>query len=357
MMKFRLTPGPFLRSERTTHSIMVELSCVLAFVYLYSLIFYFARVGSYYGLRAILIGVFALLGSLVVDVIVALIKKQRTVKEIWHHISYSYSYVTALIFALTMPVGVSYYAVILGSAFATFIGKVIFGGFGYNIVNPAGIGRIFVAVSFSLAVPKIPGLVDATTGATLTSSINWITGAIGSGHSLQDLFLGLYVGTIGETYTFLLLICGIYLFVRGICDYRQGLAYLGGTFIMTLILGLLFHVANPFEYALIHLCSGGLMFGAIFMISDPVTGPTTQLGKVIYGLGAAFLTVLIRVCGNMPEGVVFSIVLMNLFTPLIESAIKGRAKEHLPRKWGIVVGMLVVATFIVYGISVIGGAL
>lgn len=356
-MHFKMAPGPYLRAKRTTHGIMVELALLLSVVYAYTLIFYFAKAGAYYGVRALLIGVFSLFGSLIVDVVTALCLKKKTIKDIWQHISYSYSYVTALIFALTLPAGTSYYAVILGSAFATFIGKVVFGGFGYNIVNPAGIGRIFVAVSFSLVVPQIPGLVDATTGASVTKTINWATGAFASNLTLGDLFFGNYLGALGETSTLLLLICGVYMIVRGICDYRQGVSYLLGTFIMALLLGLLFKVANPFNYALLHLLSGGIMFGAVFMISDPVTGPTTPFGKVIYGLIAAFLTVLIRVCGSMPEGVVFSIVLTNLFVPLLESALKGRSKDKLAVKRGSIVVILLVATFIVYGVASIGGKL
>ena len=354
-MKFRMTPGPFQRSGRTTHSIMLELFCVLSFVFVYSTIFYFARAGAHYGLRVILIGVLSIIGSLAVDVITALAYKKKG-KEIWQYILHSYSYITGLIFALTLPAGTSFFAVLIGSAFATFIGKVVFGGFGYNIVNPAAVGRIFVAVSFGLAVPNVPGLVDATTGASLTNAINWMTGAFSNNKALSDFFLGNYIGAIGETHTYILIICGAYLVYRGICDYRQGLTYVVATFIITFFLGMLLGVANPLQYALLHLSAGGLMFAAVFMVSDPVTGPTGPLGKVIYGIGLAFLTVLIRLCGNMNEGVIFSLVLMNLLVPLIEHVIKGKSTDNLARRWGVVVGMLVVSVFLIYGISLLGGA-
>ncbi|MDD4123483.1 MAG: RnfABCDGE type electron transport complex subunit D [Bacilli bacterium] len=356
-MQFRMSPSPYQRGKRTTTQIMLELTAVLAVVWLVSIIMNFINLGSSYGVKTILIGVVSILASLVVDVIAALAYKKKGFKEIRDYVINSYSYVTALIFALTLPLGVTYFAVITGSMFATFFGKVVFGGFGYNIVNPAGIGRIFVTVSFAMAVPNIPGFVDATTGATVTTGINWITGQLSGNWSMADLFLGNYLGAIGETSTLVLLIAGLYMIIRNLCDYRSMVSYLGGVFIITFFLGLMMKVTNPLDYAVIHLLTGGLAFGAVFMITDPVTAPTSPLGKVIYGLGAAFLTVLIRVNGSLPEGVVFSIVLMNLIVPLLDNAIKGKTIDNLTKRGIIVAAIIIVAVLLNYGVVLLGGAL
>ena len=136
-MKFSLAKGPFLRSKRSTTGIMLELFAVLAVVWLVAVVSYSIRFNFLVGLRAILVVLISLVTTVAVDVIVALLKGKRKIKEIGNFVLTSYSYVTAIIFALCLPVGVSYYAVVVGAVVATLLGKYVFGGFGYNIFNPA----------------------------------------------------------------------------------------------------------------------------------------------------------------------------------------------------------------------------
>ncbi|NLB11591.1 RnfABCDGE type electron transport complex subunit D [bacterium] len=352
-MKFRIKPAPFQRStKRTTKGIMLELSLVLVVVWFVAILMNYTLMGEAEGTKTILMGDVALVAAFVTDVVTALIIK----KNVWQYFVGSYSYVTALIFVLTLPVTVSYYAIVVGIVLAIVFGKIVFGGFGYNPINPAGLGRIIVALSFSLAITGVPGLVsDATTSATITSALNWKDGILPDGFSLGRLFLGNYAGAIGETSALTLLIAGIYLSIRKIADPRLMVSYTVSAFLITLFMGLAFGVANPFVYGITHILVGGLAFGAVFMVTDPVTTPTSPMGKIIFGLGAAAITILIRVSGALPEGVVFSIVFMNLLTPIIDGLVKGKTTDKIGQRWGVILALLVLAIGINIGVAFLGG--
>jgi electron transport complex protein RnfD len=275
-------------------------------------------------------------------------------KDMFKHVLNSYSYVTGIIFALCLPANTSLFTVIIGAVFGTALGKLVFGGFGHNVVNPAGIGRIMVGLTFTLGSTILPGAhPDFIGGSTITGKIDWLTGFIPPNYTLLDLFLGQYIGAIGETSTLVLLIAAGILICRGIINYRVFGAYVGTSFVIALVLGLVFGVDFVLTYALTHMFAGGLMFGAVFMITDPVTSPTSSLGKIIFAIGAAMLTMLIRVCGGLPEGVVFSIVIMNFMVPLIDGAIKGRTTDKQWKSWVTVAVALVIAVLVNVGFALL----
>ena len=346
-MKFSLSKGPFLRSKRSTTGIMLELFAVLAVVWLVSVVSYSVKYNFLVGLRAILVVIVSLVTTLLIDGIVAFIKGKRKLKEIGHFVLTSYSYVTAIIFALCLPVGVSYYAVIVGAIVATLLGKYAFGGFGYNIFNPAIIGRIFVGLAFgsSLKYGIVSGdsssLYDYVSGATVTGSIDWSTGIVPTGYDFKTLIFGNYNGAIGETFTLLLVAAAIYLIIRGIINFRLVGGYLVTVTCISFFLGLLYSPGNVLSYTLLQLATGGLMFGAVFMVTDPVTSPKSMNGKIIYAIGIGCLTMFIRVNSAYPEGVMFSIALMNMLTPLIDSCIKGNTFENVGKKWAVIGAFLV----------------
>jgi len=346
-MKFSLAKGPFLRNKRTTTGIMLELFAVLAVIWLVSVVSYSVRFNFTVGLRAILVVLVSLVTTLLIDVIMALIKGKRKIKEISHFVLTSYSYVTAIIFALCLPVGTSYYAVVVGSIVATLLGKYVFGGFGYNIFNPAIIGRIFVGLAFgtSLKYGIVSGASSATydfvSSATVTGSIDWASGVVPSGYDWKTLLFGNYNGAIGETYTLLLVVAGIYLIVRGIINFRLIGSYLITVTCISFFLGLFYNPSNVLNYTLLQLVTGGLMFGAVFMVTDPVTSPKSMNGKIIYAIGIGCLTMLIRINSAYPEGVMFSIALMNMLTPLIDSCIKGNTFSKVGYRWAVIGAFLV----------------
>ena len=215
--------------------------------------------------------------------------------------------VTGLLLALNLPANVPLWQAGVGSLFAIIIVKCIFGGIGRNVVNPAITGRVFMLVAFS-SMTKAAFPLDSTAGATPLSEI-----AGGNEVVLTDLLLGNIGGSIGETCKVALLIGGVYLLVRRVITWHIPVAFIGTTFIFTL-------AVHEFDFmlALSLVLSGGLLLGAFFMATDYVTSPTTPLGKIIFGVGAGLITVLIREWGIYPEGVSFAILIMNILNPYID---------------------------------------
>jgi len=220
---------------------------------------------------------------------------------------------TGLLLAMTLPPGLSLGMVGIGSAFAIIVGKQMFGGLGFNIFNPALLGRAFLQTSFPIAMTTwtIPRTIDAITTATPLGSYKFEKHLT----PYLDLLIGKVGGSIGETSAIAILIGGLILIIMKISNWRIPLSYLGTVVIFSGILWLI----NPTQYPdpVFHLFSGGLMLGAFFMATDMVTSPTTSLGAWIFGIGAGGLLVLIRQFGGLPEGVMYSILLMNGFVPLI----------------------------------------
>ena len=357
-MNFKMNKGPFLRDKRTTTSIMLELFAVLCVIWFASIAYYSTSLNLIAGLRVFSVVGVSILTTLIIDVIMALIKGNRNLKDIFKYVLKSYSYVTAIIFGLCLPAGTSYYVVVIGAIVATVIGKYVFGGFGNNIFNPAIIGRMFVGLSFgdklqTLKVSQTTSYgVDIVTSSTITSNMNW-SETINPEVSYLKMFLGQYDGAIGETCTALLIVAAIYLIIRGIVNYRLTVSFLLTFALCSLGIGLVNRVDNIGEYLFTSLSVGGVMFGAVFMISDPVTSPKSQDGKIIYAMIAGFLAIFIRVFSSYPEGVMFSIALANMITPLIDSSIKGNTFENLTKRYIRIAVVLLICVGIATGYAAI----
>ncbi len=234
--------------------------------------------------------------------------------------------VTGLIFPLILPPTAPLWVVAVGVGFGVFFGKEVFGGTGRNIFNPALVGRLFVTIAF----PEIMSAFwrapfsDAITAATPLSAFK-LGQAVSP--SLLDLLLGQAPGSTGELFRLGIIAGGLFLMVVRISDWRIPLAYLGAAFALFWI----GHSLDPRAVAppLISLLSGGLLFGALFMATDPVTSPITKSGKVVFGLFCGVLTFLIRSFSGFTEGVMFSIVLMNTFSPLIDTIVLSRRYKRV----------------------------
>ena len=216
--------------------------------------------------------------------------------------------------------------------------KLLFGGFGQNIFNPAAVGRAvifaaFTGVSTNIITSATPTTVMATTYHWLPSNASVLDTFLDQFGGFFGLALGTYAGAIGETFTILILIMGVILSIRQIIDWRVPVVYLGTIFVLTAIVALLtgidsYHGVPGFIwYPVLHLVTGGVVFGGVFMLTDPVTSPTSASGRVMFAMGAAIITVLIRLKANLPEGCLYSILLMNMFTPWIESIFDGKQLE------------------------------
>lgn len=363
-MKFTFRAAPNYRQPRSTKQIMKELGIALLVVCAFAVIFNFVYYGSAYGIKAIEMLVVSVAVAYVVEIVWAKMCK----KDIKEHLSGSFPLITALIFALTCPIGTPLYAIGVGSFFAIFFGKLIFGGFGHNVFNPAGVGRAVLFAAFSSstvgyltgATATNPVVADAVSTVTPTTymanTLGWVVESkevmsdfLAQYGGLQNMLLGFYQGGLGETCGILLIVIGVILAIRKVIDWRVPTIYVGTVFVLASIIS----VMHGFDirYPLFHVLTGGLLFGAVFMATDPVTNPTHPTGRVVYALGLGILTVLIRVKANLPEGVLYSILLMNMLTPLIDSAMNGNQIKKLTRNATIsgVVAVLGIAT--VAGVS------
>ena len=219
--------------------------------------------------------------------------------------------VTGLLLALILPPTMPLWMVAVGSVLSIAIVKEAFGGLGFNIFNPALGGRAFLMAAWLVETTTwVPTrfMPDAVTTATpLNMSFVWE----GSKTSLWwDLFIGNTGGSIGETSALAILVGGGLLLALGIIEWRIPLTYIGTVALLTLIW--------PGQDPIFHVLAGGLMLGAFFMATDYVTSPITYRGKIIFGIGCGVTTVIVRLLGGMPEGVCFSILLMNALTPIID---------------------------------------
>lgn len=232
---------------------------------------------------------------------------------------------TGLLLAFNLPANLPIWIIIIGSLVAVGIGKMSFGGLGNNPFNPALVGRVFLLISFPVQMTSWPTpeplslqYLDAATGAT---TLEMLKGNFGQIPQLADLFLGdRKLGSMGEISTLALLIGMVYMLYKKIITWHIPVAVLGSAYILAGAL----HLANPEAYAspLIHLLTGGLMLGAIYMATDYVTSPMNPRGMIVYGIGIGVITIVIRTFGAYPEGISFAILIMNAFTPIINLYIK-----------------------------------
>ncbi len=234
--------------------------------------------------------------------------------------------VTGVLLAMNLPANIPFWMVILGALFAIGVAKMSFGGLGNNPFNPALAGRVFLLISFPVAMTTWPvpsplsiTYLDAATGATPLSTLKRSHAEI---PQLLDLLTGNMGGSLGEVSAVAILLGLVYLLVRKIITWQIPMSILLTVAVFTGIL----YLANPEEFAspTFHLLTGGLMLGAVFMATDYATSPMNKRGMVIYGVGIGVITVVIREFGAYPEGVSFAILIMNAFTPLINHYIKPR---------------------------------
>ncbi|MFV0254925.1 MAG: RnfABCDGE type electron transport complex subunit D [Erysipelotrichaceae bacterium] len=324
-MKFNFKSSPVMKDKSSTQKIMLDVTLCLLVVFGFTLYYYGTAFGAEYALRALLLMLTAIVTGVVVEMLWAKFYLKTNVLKF---LNQSFPWVTSIILVLTCSITISYYAIIISTIAALVLGKLLFGGFGKNIFNPAGIGRAVVFASF-LGV-AVSDLATMATPTTTLASINWLIldsnvyqAFMSEFGSLPNLFLGFYPGAMGETFTLIILLCGVYLIIKKVIDWRIPVFYIGSVFVFTWLIAISqgMGMVNGIGlwYPIMHISIGGLAFGAVFMATDPVTTPVSNSGRVIFGVGLAFLTVLIRVKANLPEGVLFSILIMNMLVPMIDS--------------------------------------
>ena len=351
-MKFTFNPSPNYRNEQSTTSIMIDVLLCLLAVDLYAVIYYWAAYGAQYGLRVILLTLAACVSALATDAVYYKVLKKDVIKEVRS----SFSLITALIIVLISRINTAYYAVVIATIIAIFFGKLVFGGFGQNIFNPAAFGAAIIMGNFAGSYNM-----DFATGATPTQAakaLGWMipSGQFGSFISsygnLGKMFLGQYPSTIGSTCALLILLCCAYLIWRKDIDWQTPVFYIGTVFVEALVIGLM-HGAG-LEYALFSVLAGGVIFGGVFMTTDPVTTPVSLPGRILWAIGAASLTLIIRDKSNLSDGVLFAILLMNMLTPAIDKLFDGNQIKDAAkfRRNVLIGGICCIALTLLVGTSV-----
>lgn len=323
-MKFSFNPSPNYRKKQSTTDIMRDLTIALVAVLTFAAIWY----GVSYGLagRVILMTVFAVGAAMLTETAYFAITKSE---HILHDVLHSYGWVTALIMVLITRIDVSYYAMVVSVVVAIVFVKLVFGGFGQNIFNPAAFGAALIMNTFaSSTAPEVTSTVlsGATPMATM-GSVGWTANAsvldnvINSVGGLGNMFMGNYASVIGGSCALVIIAAAAYLIYKQVIDWRLTVPYVATIFVVSLIVGLVH--GSGINFALFNVLGGGVLFGAVFMITDPVTTPVTNAGKVIFAICCGALTLLIRWKAALPDGVLFSILLMNMLTPAIDKVCDG----------------------------------
>ncbi|TFG47848.1 MAG: RnfABCDGE type electron transport complex subunit D [Candidatus Brocadiia bacterium] len=293
-----------------------------------------AIAASYYFFRmhAVILICTCIISSLITEVIC---NKIRGKEKPWESLGDLSAIVTGIILAFSVPATLPVWAAVTGSVFAIGIGKMVFGGLGANIFNPAMVGRAFLMASFGILMTTwmVPITIDPAMSMisadneldarTQATPLSWSKQAIKSERGAEDVnnelkasFWGNTGGCLGETSGFALIIGGFYLLIRRTINFHIPLAVLLSAFIFALIA----YLIDPDSYISpwLHLLNGGLLLCTFFIATDPVTAPLSRKGMWIFGIGVGSLTMLIRILGEYPEGVMFAILLMNSVTPLID---------------------------------------
>lgn len=308
MGKLNVSAAPHICSATSTKNIMIDVLIALLPATVASIVLF--------GLNAVWIIIACVASAVLSEFVFNLcVKKEQTIGDFS-------AVVTGLILALNLSTNVKIWQCVIGSVFAIIIVKCLFGGLGKNIVNPAIAARVFMLLTFTTTVAggANPINPEISSSATPLEFLNQGVATTGA-PTLLELLLGQHGGTIGETCAIALLIGYIYLVVRGVIKWYVPFAFVATVFVCYFI------SSGNITYSLSHVLAGGLLFGAIFMATDYVTTPISNLGKIVFCIGCGLITFAIRSFGSFPEGVSISILAMNLLVPLIE-------KVTVPRTLG-----------------------
>jgi len=331
----KVSPAPHISQRLSTRTVMVDVIVGLAPA--------MAAAGYFFRIYAVILICTCVVSCVATEWLCNVIRKQANSLDDFSAV------VTGIILALSVPPSLPIWAAVIGSCFAVAIGKMVFGGLGANIFNPAMVGRAFLTASFGMMMTTwtVPATMDGEMARigpdnmmdrfrTQATPLAWSKMAINDKNGAElyneKLFRatvkGEVGGCLGETSALALLIGGLYLLARRTINFHIPLAVLVSAFVFSGIAYLAGRAmeGDPYVQPFLHLTSGGLLLGAFFIATDPVTAPLTRRGMWIFGAGVGTITMLIRIVGEYPEGVMYSVLLMNAVTPLID-----RLCKRIPR--------------------------
>lgn len=318
-----VSASPHVHSDRTSKKLMYDVVIALIPAFIVSL--------YVFGMGALIVTSVAIISCLLFEYLIQkyLLKTAVTITD-------GSALITGILLAFNLPSNLPIWMIIVGGLVAIGVAKSSFGGLGFNIFNPALVGRVFLLVSFPVQMTLWPtaivnntSVVDAVTGAT---SLGVIKEGLQYGETMTeistkipstiDMLLGFTGGSLGEMSALALIIGGLFLIIRKVISWHIPVIMLTTMMLMTGVFWFIDpeHYANP----IIHILSGGAILGAFFMATDLVTSPMTKKGMVVFAIGIGIITIVIRLFGAYPEGVSFAILIMNAFVPLINKYFKPR---------------------------------
>ena len=299
-----VSAAPFLRTKHTIEKIMYTV--IIALLPAVGVSVYF------FGIRALILMLASVAFCILFEFIINKIIRQAVTCFDGSAI------LTGILIALMVPATLPYWMIVVAAFVAIVLTKQLFGGIGFNVFNPALVARVFLLISFPVAMTKwpVPFSVNAVTGATPLGILKTDGLQAIADITFWKASLGQIGGSMGETSAIAILIGAIILFAFRYITFAIPVTFLTTVFIFTGI----FHLIDPSTYAspLFHMVTGGLMLGVFFMATDMVTSPITIRGQIIFGIGCGLLTGVIRLFGGYPEGVAFAILIMNAFVPLLD---------------------------------------
>ncbi|MGM9916467.1 RnfABCDGE type electron transport complex subunit D [Anaerotignum sp.] len=301
MANFVVSGTPHVRSKESIQSIMRDV--IIALVPATAMGIY------YFGLKALILIVAAIVSAVFFEWLYEKItKKPVTISDLS-------AVVTGLLLAMNLPASAPVWVPIVGSAFAIIFAKQLFGGLGQNFINPALAGRAFLLASYptEMTTWTAPTGFSGADAVAVATPLSELKAGTGLSASLGDLIVGNVGGCIGETCAIALIIGGIYLLYKHVISWKIPVIYIATVFILFAVIG-----RHSVRMPLQEIMAGGVMLGGIFMATDYASSPVTPKGQVIFAIGAGLITYLIRTFGGYPEGVSYSILLMNVCVPLIE---------------------------------------
>lgn len=326
-MKFKVDNGPHIKSSDNTSEIMARVFIALAPIICFAIykntfwVYFNGAATLIEAMHPIFMVIVAVLTSLISEILfIRFILKKKDI-EFKKMICSSYAALPGLFLSLIIPINTPLWLVCVGAFFATVVGKMLFGGFGYNIFNPALTGALFITTVYSGLIASKGGFLNSVEVDTIGSAtpltnlsnlhhVGTYSSVVSRYGDFSNFFFGTIPGTLGETCKFLIILALIYLIFTRVIKWRIPVYYLSTVFIMTFIIGLFNNMGIWFP--LFELLSGGLLFGSVFMATDPVTSPITKSGQALYAICLGILTVSIRFLTNYPEGVLTSILTMNM---------------------------------------------
>lgn len=313
-----VSPSPHVHTDDSTRKIMYRVVYAMIPALLWS-VFVF-------GLDALRVTLIAVAACLAFEYLI-----QKYLMKVTPSITDGSALITGILLAFNVPVGIPWWIIVIGSLAAIGIGKLSFGGLGSNIFNPALVGRVFLLISFPVQMTSWPVTrqsdVDTVTSATPLGVIKEgltngtpVSQLLPELPATSDMLLGNIGGSLGEISALMLILGGLYMLFKKVITWHIPVSVIASVGVIAAI----FWLADPQSYVnpVYHLLTGGLMLGAIFMATDMVSSPMTPKGQIIYGVGIGVITISIRLFGAYPEGISFAILIMNAFTPLINTYVK-----------------------------------